>query len=90
MTHPIVTWTTPYQRADVAWRAAAEHLEFHRYKEARLNLESHIRYMRLLLEAVNREEAREVEIVHSQATAKLAELALLTRGVTDGAVDFGG
>jgi hypothetical protein len=87
--HPIVTWTTPYQRADVAWREAAEHLEFHRYGKARINLQLHIRNLRLLLDAISHEEATLRRIEQAQSQAALDQFNLALRESGDAVVDWG-
>lgn len=50
--HPIVSWTTPYQRAETAFRAAAEHLEFGRVEQAMDLLSEHQAQVNTLLEFI--------------------------------------
>jgi hypothetical protein len=86
---PIVTWTQPYQAAARLLGEAGEHLEFHRYSEARMALQMHIGHVRELLAQIEREESAAREREAAQAAARLTALRSMLGGGGDGASDWG-
>lgn len=69
--NPIVTWTTPWQRANKAWLEAAEHMEFHRWPQARAALHAHAKQLRLTIAQLEREAAVD-EMLKRRADAAIA------------------
>lgn len=69
-TSPIVSWTTPWQRANAAWLEAAEHMEFHRWEKAAQALHEHARQLRLTIEQLKIERGRD-HVIAARVAAEI-------------------
>lgn len=81
---PVATWTTPFQRAQEAMKLAGEAMEFQDAEAARYAVRVHLRYMRVLIEQFEREEAA------TRARESAQVQAMIGAALEDGALDFGG